>query len=67
MNGPLFCKKCNKEVIIYGVSYSEGIDSYLDEFREKMEKDGKLVLFNTPPFGPYFCPICGTKLEKKEP
>ncbi len=61
----LFCKSCKKEVILYGVSYKEGIDEELDQFRNKIEEEGKLILFNPPPFGPYNCPLCGTKLEEK--
>ena len=39
----LFCKSCKKEVIIYGVSYKEGIDEELDQFRNKIEEEGKLI------------------------
>ena len=64
MRKMLFCNKCKKEVVIYGVSAgapSEG----LDEMASQMEKEGKIVLFNPPPFPPYNCPNCGTELIEK--
>ena len=60
----LFCRNCKKEVVIYGVSHTEGIDKKFDEMRQKLEAEGKLILFNPPPFGSYNCPICWTKLEE---
>ena len=61
----LFCRNCKKEVVIYGVSYSEGIGNNLNEIREKLEKEGKIILFNPPPLGLYKCPICFSKLEER--
>ena len=60
----LFCKNCKKEVIIYGIPYSEGNNDQLEKFREKIEKEGKLILFNPPPFDSYNCPDCGSLLEE---
>ena len=59
----LFCEKCKKEVVIYGVSYSEGADEALKDLRKQIEAEGKLILFNPPPFPPYHCPDCGMKLK----
>jgi hypothetical protein len=54
-----YCKYCKKEVLIYSVSYSANLDKDLEDFREKIESEGKLLIFNPPPIGPYKCPICG--------
>ena len=54
----LFCRNCKKEVVIYGVSYSEGINNNLNKMREKFEEEGKIILFNPSPFGSYNCSIC---------
>ncbi|NVM04178.1 MAG: hypothetical protein HWN67_17735 [Candidatus Helarchaeota archaeon] len=59
----LFCQNCKKEVVIYGVSHSPGIDEALKDLRKQMEEEGKLILFNPPPFAPYHCPNCGSELE----
>ena len=59
----LYCRNCKKEVVIYGVSYSEGADNALKDLRNQMEEEGKLILFNPPPFEPYHCPDCGTELQ----
>ena len=59
----LFCKYCNKEVVIYGVSHSSGIDDDLDILRKKIEGEGKLLIFNPPPIDPYNCPKCFRVLE----
>ena len=37
----LFCRKCEREVVIYGVSYSEGIRNNLNETREKLIVNGR--------------------------
>ena len=61
----LYCDSCKKEVVIYGVMYTEESKEGLDKLIEKIEEEGKLILFNPPPVGPYECPICFTKLEEK--
>ncbi len=61
----LKCNHCHKEVVIYGVSLGAATNDDLTSFTEAMVHDGKLILFNPPPFGPYYCPACGTKLETK--
>ncbi|MHA1292823.1 MAG: hypothetical protein ACTSQJ_09175 [Promethearchaeota archaeon] len=58
----LYCNKCQKEVIIYGVSYSSGVEEELENLSKKFESEGKIVLFNPPFFGPYKCPICFSEL-----
>ncbi len=58
----LFCPQCKKEVIIYGVSLGAVPDDALGKFASKMEQQGKIVLFNPPPFGRYLCPICSSEL-----
>ena len=60
-----YCKHCKKDIIFYSVSLSEGTDDKLDETREKLEEEGKIILFNPPPLGPYKCPICFSKLEER--
>ncbi|MFW9980017.1 MAG: hypothetical protein ACFFEJ_18185 [Candidatus Thorarchaeota archaeon] len=35
----------------------------LDRITEEIEREGKLILFNPPPFRPYHCPICGSELN----
>ena len=60
----LYCKKCKKEVVIYGVSYSEGVDEALNQLRNQIEKEGKLILFNPPPFGKFQCPRCFSELSE---
>jgi len=59
----IYCKNCKKEVVVYGVSYSDGIDNKLEQLLKVNEDEGKLILFNPPPFGPYECSICRTRLE----
>ncbi|MHA1130820.1 MAG: hypothetical protein ACTSQI_11005 [Candidatus Helarchaeota archaeon] len=41
------------------------MDNGLDELRAQIEAEGKLVIFNPPPIGPYNCPICGAQLSEK--
>lgn len=60
----LYCQKCKKEVVIYGVSYSEGIEESLGQLRNGIQKEGRLILFNPPPFGKCKCPDCGNNLEE---
>ncbi|KKK44373.1 hypothetical protein LCGC14_0802750 [marine sediment metagenome] len=60
-----FCNRCQKEVIFYSVNYSQGVDSELDNLRDRLEQEGKLILFNPPPLGHYNCPHCWSELEEK--
>ena len=48
---------------MYGITYTEGREDNLEELREKIHKDEKLILFNPQPFGTYNCPDCGNSLE----
>ena len=61
----LYCNNCRKEVVIYGVSHGAMSDDQLEKTRKHIEADGKIVLFNPPPFGPHNCPDCFNKLEEK--
>ena len=64
----LYCPKCKKEVVIFGVSSgASDADEIAKSARDAAEKDGKLILFNPPRFGPYTCPnFCMTKLVEKK-
>ena len=63
----MFCKRCQKFVVIYGVSSSaaspEDLNRALAEMRQRWENEGKLVLFNPPPIRPLHCPECGEPLS----
>lgn len=48
-----------------GVSIVPGGEEDLAQLRVKLHKEGKLVLFNPSPFGPFQCPKCWSKLEDK--
>ena len=61
----IYCNKCKKEVVIYGISHSVGSDDQLDQMRTQIENEGKLILFNPPPFGSYNCPDCGNILGEE--
>ncbi len=61
-----YCKQCKKDIIFYSVSFNEGIDDKLDETREKLEEEGKIILFNPLPIGPYKCPVCFSELEERK-
>jgi len=40
-------------------------DNDLENLRKKITEDGKLILFNPPPFGPFQCPDCHSQLIEK--
>ena len=61
----LYCKNCKKEVVIIAVSIGAISERELESQREILEKEGKLILFNPPPFLPYKCPICQMELVEK--
>jgi hypothetical protein len=54
-----------KEVVIIAVSFGAASNEELENQRKLLEKEGKLVLFNPPPFLPYKCPICHMELVDK--
>ncbi len=47
------------------MNFSQGADSELDNLRDRVEQEGKLILFNPPPLGHYNCPHCWSELEEK--
>ncbi len=59
----LYCSYCKKEVVIFGISSGSAIESDLEKYKDNIEKNGKLMLFNPPPFEPYYCPNCMKKLK----
>ena len=60
----MYCRLCQKEVVVVGVSHSAASADDVESMRRSIEKDGKIVLFNPPPVGPFFCPECGTELDR---
>ena len=46
--------------------YSAEIEENLEKMTKKIEEEGKIILYNPPPFGPYSCPMCLKELEEKE-
>ena len=50
------------EVIAAGLVHDVLEDSSTSQ--QELEKEGKVILFNPPPFGPYSCPKCFNKLEE---
>ncbi len=61
----LYCPRCQKEVILYGVSLGAVPDDALEKFAREMEQQGKIVLFNPPPLGNYQCPYCSSVLQER--
>ncbi|MHA1733515.1 MAG: hypothetical protein ACTSU5_16325 [Promethearchaeota archaeon] len=64
MNAVLYCPKCRKEVVAYAVSPGAVAESELSGMATQLEAEGKIVLWNPPPFGPHNCPACGSQLEE---
>lgn len=62
----MYCPSCQKEVVIIGIPPGTATDAKLASIRRDLEQEGKLVLFNPPPFGPHSCPICGSQLDDSE-
>lgn len=53
-----YCPTCQREVVVFGVSSFPGADRIAEDARVAAEAEGKLILFNPPPIGPYRCPRC---------
>jgi hypothetical protein len=62
----MYCKHCQKEVIIVGISLGAASGEEIEAMRRSIEQEGKLPLFNPPPVGPYHCPACHQELEERE-
>ncbi len=62
----LYCTRCRKEVVIMGLSLGAASDGDIGRFHAAMAREGKLVLFNPPPFTKHTCPSCGTLLVDLE-
>jgi hypothetical protein len=60
-----YCEKCKKEVVIMAISIGTISDKELESQKDRLEKEGKLILFNPQLFLPYKCPICQTDLVEK--
>jgi len=59
----MYCKNCQKEVVILGISSGAASGEEIEAIRRSIEQEGKLPLFNPPPLGPYHCPICYQELD----
>lgn len=59
----MYCQHCQKEIVVMGVSLGATTSEDVESIRRDVEREGKLVLFNPPPVGPYPCPNCGQELE----
>jgi hypothetical protein len=59
----MYCENCKKQVVVYGVSYAPGVDDELEKMRKEFRAKGILLLFNPPPFEPYYCPVCNKRLK----
>lgn len=62
----LYCENCRKEIVVVGVGHGAASAEDIEFIRRSIEKEGKLALFNPPPFAPYFCPECHTELNSWE-
>ncbi len=61
----IYCSKCKLEIVPYSVGRGAASDKDLDEMRQRVERDGRRMVFNPPPRGPIRCPQCrGETVEK---
>ena len=60
----LYCNNCNKEAVIYGINYNSDGELQIELLRKKIEEEGKLILFNPPPFEKHKCPNCFNLLDE---
>jgi hypothetical protein len=61
----MYCETCDKEVVVMGIPVNAVSDRELERMRKKIESEGRIILFNPPPVGPYRCPVCHTELKEK--
>ncbi len=59
----MYCKQCQKEVVIMGIGGGAASPQEIEAIRQSIEAEGKIALFNPPPFGPYVCPNCFQPLD----
>jgi len=62
----MYCNHCQKKVIIVGINPGAATRDGLDSLQRDAEKEGALILFNPPPFGPLTCPDCHSELGNSE-
>jgi len=61
----LYCNRCRKEVILFGISHFKGAEKIAGDARQAAEREGRLIIFNPPPFTPQRCPACSGELTEK--
>ena len=61
----LYCEKCQKEVVLFGVSLGAMKENELEKIKRSIEAENKIILFNPPPIGPYQCPVCFNELIER--
>ena len=60
----MVCRQCKKEIVFLGIGHGTASSEEIDAMRRSVEDEGKLPLFNPPPFGPYHCPDCHGRLSE---
>jgi hypothetical protein len=63
----MYCPNCRKEVVVIGLPLGAASMDEIESIRREIEAEGKLVLFNAPPFGPTPCPMCSQTLDPSPP
>jgi hypothetical protein len=58
----MYCRRCQKEIVVVGISHGAASGEDIDAIRRSIENEGKLPLFNPPPVGPHHCPECHQEL-----
>ena len=58
----MFCENCQKEVLLVWVQKGAATEKDIAQMRLAAAKQGKLILFNPPPGGPYRCSSCRKEL-----
>jgi hypothetical protein len=63
----MYCPKCRKEIVVMGIPPGAASIDDIESIAREIEAEGKLVLFNPPPFGPHLCPMCSQTLDPSPP